>query len=176
MNTGLQDDHREAIVDSLNTLLADQSLLNMKTRNYHWNVVGPRFHDLHKFFETQYEELADMIDETAEVARQFGGTAAGTFDEFIKLSRLNEQPGKIPDENGMLQNLLDDHETIIRALRGDIERADEEYKAADAADFLTAILERHNKMAWMLRSTLGVPHRQAERKKRSSDELVGSHR
>lgn len=176
MNIGLEDEHREGIVDSLNTLLADQSLLYTKTRNYHWNVVGPRFNDLHKFFEAQYEELAEMIDETAEVARQFGGTAAGTLDEFIKLSRLREEPGTIPDENGMMQNLLDDHETIIRSLREDIEQADEEFKAADAADFLTGALEQHNKMAWMLRSMLGVPPRQREKKRRSSDELVGSRR
>src|SRR6187200_978399 len=122
INVGLSDEQRHGVVDTLNTLLADEHVLYVKTRNYHWNVVGPRFNDLHKFFEEQYTLLAEMIDETAENARQFGGVAAGTMKEFLDLSRLSEQPGHLPDENGMLQDLLDDHETVIRALREDIEK------------------------------------------------------
>jgi starvation-inducible DNA-binding protein len=174
LNVGLRDEYREAIVEALNTLLADQFLLYAKTRNYHWNVVGPRFNDLHKFFEEQYEQLDEMFDESAEMARQFGGTALGTLADFIVNSRLNEHSGEVPDENGMLKSLLDDHETIIRALRGDIDRCEDEYNAADAANFLTDSLEKHNKMAWMLRSMLGVAPRSAKKSRRTSDELVGS--
>jgi starvation-inducible DNA-binding protein len=176
LNVGLSAEQRAGVVETLNTLLADEHVLYIKTRNYHWNVVGPRFNDLHKFFEEQYTFLAQMIDETAENARQFGGVAAGTMAEFLELSRLKEQPGHVPDENGMLQDLLDDHETVIRALREDIEKADEEYEAADAADFLTAQLEAHNKMAWMLRSFLGTAPGKVNAKRRTSDELAGSRR
>ena len=176
LNVGLQDEHRERIVDALNILLSDQFLLYTKTRNYHWNVVGPRFNDLHKFFEEQYDELAEMIDETAEVARQFGGIAAGTMKQFAELSRLKEQPGRIPDESGMLNDLLADHETIIRSLRGDVERADEEFNAAEAADFLTGTIEKHNKMAWMLRSMLGVSPQNGRKDQQSSGDLAGSRR
>ena len=176
LNVGLQDEHRERIVDALNVLLADQFLLYTRTRNYHWNVVGPRFNDLHKFFEEQYDELAEMIDETAEVARQFGGVAAGTMKQFTDLSRLKEQPGHIPDESGMLNDLLNDHETIIRSLREDVERADEEFNAAEAADFLTSTIEKHNKMAWMLRSMLGTAPGKVNTDRRSSNDLAGSRR
>ncbi|MEJ7608170.1 MAG: DNA starvation/stationary phase protection protein [Bryobacteraceae bacterium] len=155
INSGLTDEQRLGVVEALNTLLSDQYLIYTKTRNYHWNVVGPRFHDLHQFFEQQYTELAGMIDETAENTRQFGGFAAGTMKQFIELSRLKEEPGSIPDEDGMLKNLLSDHETVSRGLRQDVDRAQDECKAADAADFLTAQLEAHNKLAWMLRSMLG---------------------
>lgn len=54
----------------------------------------------------------------------------------------------------MLRDLLNDHEQIIRSLREDIERADEDFNAPDAADFLASVLERHNKIAWMTRSLL----------------------
>jgi starvation-inducible DNA-binding protein len=174
VNVGLSAEQREGIVEALNTLLADQHVLYVKTRNYHWNVVGPRFNDLHKFFEEQYTVLAQMIDETAENARQFGGVATATMAEFVENSRLKEHPGHLPDDNGMVQDLLDDHEAIIRALRKDIEKADDQYEAADAADFLTTQLEAHNKMAWMLRSFLGTAPGKANAKRRSSDELVGS--
>lgn len=154
LNVGLKAEQLQGIVDSLNKLLADEQVLYAKTRNYHWNVVGPRFHSLHVFFESQYEELAEIIDEVAENARQFGGFACGTMTEYIGLARLKEQPGELPDEDGMIANLANDHDAVIRQLRKDIEKASEELEADDAADFLTSVLEKHNKMAWMLRSHL----------------------
>jgi starvation-inducible DNA-binding protein len=157
LNVGLDDDKRSGIVEALNILLSDEYLLYTKTRNYHWNVIGPRFHDLHLFFEKQYEQLDEIMDEVAENVRQFGGFALGTANEFIQTSRLKEAPGKHPEEDEMIADLLADHETIIRALREDIEKADEEYEAADAADFLTSVLEQHNKMSWMLRACLNRP-------------------
>ena len=152
VNTGLDVEKRGGVVDALNQLLADEFVLYTKTRKYHWNVVGPRFHDLHIFFEKQYEQLDEIMDEVAENARQFGGIALGTLAEFGKTTRLKEEPGVNPDADTMVKNLLADHETIARELREDIKKADEEFDAADAAEFLTSILEAHNKMAWMLRS------------------------
>jgi starvation-inducible DNA-binding protein len=154
LNVGLEEDKRGAIVETLNALLADEHVLYIKTRNYHWNVRGPRFNDLHKFFEAQYTEVADIIDEVAENARQFGGFAVATMSDFLQGSRLKEQPGEFPDDDTMIRNLLADHEAIIRQLRKDIDRATDQLGAPDAADFLTGVLEDHDKMAWMLRSYL----------------------
>ena len=154
INVGLSEEQRTGIVTSLNRLLADEHVLYIRTRNYHWNVVGPRFHSLHEFFEEMYDQLAETIDEVAENVRQFGGFACGTMAEFTKMARIKESPGRIPDQNDMLRDLLNDHESIIRSLREDIDKADEEYNAPDAADFLTEVLAQHNKMAWMIRSLL----------------------
>ena len=151
-NIGMNDGQREAVVEILNTLLADEYLLYTKTRNYHWNVVGPQFNDLHKFFEAQYEELDDFIDEVAERARALGGPAAGTLAEFVKRARLKEHPGKHPDAKGMLADLLADHESLIRHLRADLTTAMEKHGDAGTSDFLTGLMEKHEKMAWMLRS------------------------
>lgn len=49
----------------LNALLSDEYLLYTKTRNYHWNVVGPLFHSLHKFSEEQYKTLDEIVDEVS---------------------------------------------------------------------------------------------------------------
>jgi starvation-inducible DNA-binding protein len=176
INTGLNEDYRRGVVDMLNRLLADEHVLYIKTRNYHWNVTGPRFHSLHIFLEEQYNELAETIDEVAETARQFGGFAFGTMTEFLRESRLAEHPGRVPDEDTMLRDLLEDHQAIIRALRHDIDRSDEEYKAADAADFLTAVLEKHNKMAWMLRAFTPSNTRNAQVDLHAEDALTGSRR
>ena len=151
-NIGINDAQRGAVVEILNTLLADEYLLYTKTRNYHWNVVGPQFNDLHKFFESQYGELDGIVDEVAERARTLGGNAFGTLAEFTEHSRLKEQPGKVPDAKGMLASLLTDHEALIRNLRTDAEVTMDKHKDAGTNDFLVGLMEKHEKMPWMLRA------------------------
>src|SRR5690348_10568610 len=75
---------RSKITGTLAAVLADQHVLYQKTRNYHWNLTGHRFHTLHEFFEKQYRELVEAIDETAERIRMIGGTAPGSMAEFLK--------------------------------------------------------------------------------------------
>jgi starvation-inducible DNA-binding protein len=153
-NIGLASGQRDGVVEILSTLLADEYVLYTKTRNYHWNVVGPQFNDLHKFFEAQYEALDGFIDEVAERARTMGGRAVGTLAEFLELSRLEEQPKRAPEAREMIADLLADHETIVRALRADLESAMTTHKDAGTSDFLTGLMEKHEKMAWMLRAFL----------------------
>ncbi len=43
LNIGLALDCGNAVAELLNVFLADEYLLYTKTRNYHWNVVGPHF-------------------------------------------------------------------------------------------------------------------------------------
>lgn len=150
----LKDNHREGVVEILNTLLADEFVLATKTRNYHWNVAGPHFHDLHKFFDAQYEELDAVLDEVAERARALGGHAVGTLAEFLKLARFKEQPGKYPNAQEMTTKLLECHEAVIRQLRGDLEKCANKFDDAGTTDFLTGLMEQHEKMAWMLRAVL----------------------
>ena len=154
-NIGIRDGDRQAVIAILTTLLADEYVLYTKTRNYHWNVTGLQFNDLHKFFETQYEALDDIVDEVAERARTLGGRAAGTLEEFRKSTRLAEEPGAVPAARDMLSTLLADHETIVRALRADVDTVTEKHKDLGTADFLTGLMEQHEKMAWMLRAFLG---------------------
>ena len=153
-NIGLTEDQRNGVAAILNTLLADEYVVYTKTRNYHWNVVGPQFNDLHKFFEAQYTALNEIVDEVAERTRALGSKAMGTLTEFLKSTRLNEQPGQYPDARGMIAELLADHEAIIRHLRVDLETCLEKYHDAGTNDFLTGLMEQHEKMAWMLRAFL----------------------
>jgi starvation-inducible DNA-binding protein len=151
---GISEKDRDGVVKILNTLLADEYVLYTKTRNYHWNVVGPQFNDLHKFFEAQYTELNDVVDEVAERARAIGGPSAGTLAEFLELARVKERPGDRPAATKMIATLLADHEAIICTLRSDLETCAATYHDAGTSDFLTGLMERHEKMAWMLRAFL----------------------
>jgi starvation-inducible DNA-binding protein len=152
-NIGLSEEQCGAVVKILNTLLSDEYVLYTKSRNYHWNVLGPQFNDLHKFFQEQYTELSEIVDDTAERTRSLGGWALGTLQEFAQHARLKEHPGKYPNARDMIANLLADHETLVRQLRADLEAA-EKHHDMGTNDFLTGLMEKHEKMAWMLRSFL----------------------
>jgi starvation-inducible DNA-binding protein len=153
-NIGLSEEQCGGVAKILNTLLSDEYLLYTKTRNYHWNVLGPQFNDLHKFFEEQYTELTEIVDDTAERARALGAWALGTLTEFSQQARLSEHPGQYPRAREMIANLLADHEAIIRQLRTDLETCAEKYHDMGTSDFLTGLMEKHEKMAWMLRAFL----------------------
>ncbi len=157
VNIGLTDEQRKGVVDILTRTLSDEYLLYTKTRNYHWNVVGPQFNDLHKFFEAQYDEIDRIIDEVAERIRQLGANAPATLAEFSRHTRLVENPGEYPDARAMIENLRADHETTIRYLRSDLEAVGGKYSDMGTNDFLTGLMEIHEKMAWMLRSYLEGP-------------------
>lgn len=154
INIGLDEKCRFGSAEILNHLLSDEYVLYTKTRNYHWNVTGKDFSQLHKFFEEQYEALDEILDEVAERVRQVGFNAFGTLAQFSKFARIKEQVGDLPAADKMIANLLADHETIIRSLREDLKKADEDYNDAGTSDFLTGIIEQHEKMAWMLRAHL----------------------
>ena len=150
---GVKDDARKKIVETLNIRLSDEYVLYTKTRKYHWNVIGPRFHQLHEFFKEQYEILDEMVDEIAERARQLGGKSLGTLDEFARNSSINEEPGQNPDAQTMISNLLNDHERVIKTLRKNADEA-EELEDMVTNDFFLEAAQKHEKMAWMLRAHL----------------------
>jgi starvation-inducible DNA-binding protein len=150
---GITDKERARVAKLLARDLADTFVLAAKTRKFHWNVTGDSFHELHLLFDQHYEQLEGSIDEIAEYIRQIGFKSPGTLQEYLELTQLKEHPGVNPSSKQMIQELLNDHETIIRQLRKDIEAA-EDYNEAGAADFLTGLLEEHQKMAWFLRAYL----------------------
>jgi starvation-inducible DNA-binding protein len=151
---GLSEEVRDRVTGILNRTLADEHALYVKTRNYHWNVTGPQFHSLHEMLEEFYQKLAPLADEVAERVRMMGGRALGTMAEFSQQTRLSEQPGEAPEARQMIQNLLADHEQIIRDLRQDVDVCADELKDQGTADFLTGLMEQHEKMAWMHRAFL----------------------
>ena len=55
-----------AHTDSLTRILARTFRLYVQTHGYHWNVEGPEFRQLHGFFEEQYQDLWNSLDEIAE--------------------------------------------------------------------------------------------------------------
>lgn len=154
-NIGITEKNLKGIATLLSTVLADAVVLYTKTRKFHWNVEGESFMELHKLFENQYTQLEESIDEIAERINKLGSPTIGTMQEFLQLSGLKEAPGKYPDQKSMIKELLNDNETVIKALRKSIDDCEDKFSDKGTADFLTNLMESHETIAWTLRRYLG---------------------
>lgn len=152
INIGLTDEQRHGVIGLLNQDLADSYLLLVKTKKYHWDVVGPQFRTLHELWQEQYEVITENIDAYAERIRALGGYPLGTAESFVQKATIKEHPGDLPNSNEMVSRLVVDHETMIRNLRDHIDSCSDKFHDEGTADFLTGIMEQHEDMAWMLRS------------------------
>lgn len=151
VDIGLEKDDMKAVSDLLNNVLANLTVLAVKTKNYHWNVSGIHFNDLHKFFEKQYDKLADEQDEVAERVRMLGMRPLGNMQEFIDHATLKEEERVDLDAISMLRSLLADQEELIKQLRDGVDKCQEEHDDEGNGDFLNNLMQEHEKDAWMIR-------------------------
>lgn len=152
INIGLSEEQRSGVSKLLNSDLANAYLLLIKTKKFHWDVVGPQFRSLHQLWEEHYKALTINIDSLAERVRTLGFFPVGTAAGFLEYGSIKEQSDNIPLATEMVSQLVDDHEEIIRNLREHVDQAGEELGDQGTADFLTGLMEQHEEMAWMLRS------------------------
>lgn len=135
----------------LATILSNEMTLYVKTRKFHWNISGNSFMELHKLLEEQYRVLEANIDEVAERINQLGEKTIGTMKEFIQNSTLKEAPNEYASQKNMLAELLQNHEQLVTEFRDYIPVFENETNDIGSADFVTGLLQEHEKMAWILR-------------------------
>ncbi|MEI3789388.1 MULTISPECIES: Dps family protein [unclassified Chryseobacterium] len=152
--TEIQEANSQAVADELIRILADENLLYIKSKNAHWNIEGPDFYDMHVFFESQYVQLDKMIDSVAERIRTIGHYAPATLKSYLSFTHLTEQTLEKNDSQGFIRELLADHQSLILILRGHIKSFGDEFQDLGTADFITGLMQTHEKMAWFLRSYL----------------------
>lgn len=137
-------------IKELKQLLADTYGLYLKTQNYHWNVKGPNFHSLHALFETQYKELAEMVDTLAERILILGGKTPATFKELSELTKISYGDSQI-SANEMIADLCSDQKRIVSDLKKLIsaaQPANDEGTVAMASD----LISKHEKACWILQN------------------------
>ncbi len=135
-------------VKELNILLADYQLYYQKLRNYHWNIVGKSFFDLHEKFEEMYDDAKLKIDEIAERILTLRKHPVSNLSDYLKLSNLEESASNINDVS-MVNNLLDDHGKVIRQMRKVVEVADRNGDEG-TIDLVGAYIRELEKTSWML--------------------------
>jgi starvation-inducible DNA-binding protein len=151
---GIIPENRAQVAHILNILLADEFVLFTKTKNAHWNIEGTNFHSLHLFFEEQFKTLDDIVDSVAERIRSLGHYAPATLKSFIDLTHFSEELHEKNDGPGFIKELLNDHESLIIQFRENVNHFANDLKDAGTSDYITSLIETHEKMAWMLRAHL----------------------
>lgn len=152
---GLSKKDLELSVKCLNHLLADQKTLYTKTQNFHWNVSGNSYMELHKLFEKQYDELAECIDQTAERIVQLDAVPLSSMKEFLAETSLQEAEGKKRPQDEMLKTLLEDHRHVATEIRKSITETIKDSDDEVTRDFLIKQLTFHEEQVWILRKYVG---------------------
>ena len=148
---GISKDDRQSVAEALKHVLADSYTLYLQTHNFHWNVTGPLFRELHLMFEEHYTELAEAVDEIAERIRTLGIAAPGTYKAFSELSAIKEVDG-VPEANDMVKILTQSHEQVVKTCRKALKIAQDAEDESSAA-LVSDRMRIHEKTAWMLRAS-----------------------
>lgn len=145
---GLDSNKTTKTVEELNILLADYHLYYQKLRNFHWNVIGKSFFDLHEKFEELYDDAKLKVDEIAERILTLRFQPTSNFSEYLKDSNLAESPSDISDSK-MIEILLEDHGLLLKQMRKVVDIAD---KGGDEGtiDLIGAYIRELEKTSWML--------------------------
>jgi starvation-inducible DNA-binding protein len=142
----------ETLQELMKKVLADTFAMYLKSHNYHWNVEGPMFPQLHEFFGNLYEELHGAVDPIAEEIRALDAYAPGSFTRFLELTDIEDEMN-IPMAIEMVSRLREDNQKVLTTLNMSFALANE-FNLQGLADFIAGRIDVHNKHAWMLRSIL----------------------
>ncbi len=147
---GWSDEETEEITETLNKLLANYSIHYQKLRNYHWNVRGSDFFDLHEQFEQQYNEALQNIDDIAERIRIFGKTPLSTLKEYLETSEIKETGSQLSSEL-MVRELLSDYRILLQYMFDVVETA-AKYSDSGTEEMVKVFINHVEKHHWMLTS------------------------
>jgi len=135
-------------VEQLNILLADYHLYYQKLRNFHWNIIGKSFFDLHEKFEEMYDDAVLKIDEIAERVLTLRFQPTSNYSDYLKISNLEESDSEHTDAE-MVTILLQDHGKILSQMRKVIKVADDGNDEG-TIDLIGAYIRELEKTSWML--------------------------
>lgn len=147
------DSNLHSITEELHKVLADEVILFIKNKNYYWNIEAENFFEMRHFYKLHSDQLEEIIEMTANLIRIFGSQTQTRLADYISTTNLMEQP-YTNFTRDQLKYLVASHETIINNLRRLAGVFNSKNNKIEAASFASRILLRHEKLAWMLRSSL----------------------
>ena len=141
----------EQLIKAAKIAFASQYSFYIKAHQFHWNVTGINFQELHSLFETIYSEVYGSIDDFAEKIRALGAYAPGALSRFSMLSYVDDETEILPGE-AMVAELLEDCDKMRRVIKLVYDIAEQEGEHG-FSNFLAERLDAFGKHAWMLRAT-----------------------
>ncbi|GMQ27264.1 Dps family protein [Algoriphagus sp. oki45] len=149
---GLEIKESKNLVKTLNKLLANYQVYYQNLRNFHWNVSGPNFFELHAKFEELYTTANTQVDEVAERILTLGQRPFSSYAEYIEHSGL-EEAKEVEDAKKMVEIVRDNLNHLLNLERKTLEEASEngdEGTVTLMSDYITA----KEKVVWMLSAYL----------------------
>ncbi|UKN00272.1 DNA starvation/stationary phase protection protein [Paracrocinitomix mangrovi] len=140
------------IILNLNELLANYQVHFHKLQNFHWNVKGRDFFELHEQFETMYNKAFKNVDLVAERIRVFGKTPVSSMNEYLGLADLKEAKTDLSGEY-MVREILQDYETLLSCMIETIEQANKNGDAG-TTDMINGFIKEMEKDHWQLSAWL----------------------
>ena len=151
MNTDLADSDRANVIDLLNHDVIDAYLLLVKTKKYHWDVVGSQFLPLHHLLEEQNIVLSGIINSITDRIKSLGGSPVGIVAGCFQLFLIKEHFAHAPLVVSMVERLVEDRQQIVRNLHEHVHICHHQYQDRVTADLLTDLIEKYAEMNWILR-------------------------
>lgn len=145
---GMDRDKVEGTVNELNTLLSNYHLYYQNLRNFHWNIQGENFLDLHEKFEQLYDDARLKIDEIAERILTLRMRPVSQFSEYLKKAKVDEA-GRVEEDLEMVNIILENHRILIENMRRVIKAADS-VGDEGTIDMVGGFLSNLEKVSWML--------------------------
>lgn len=137
-----------ATIAALNTLLADYHMYYQKLRNFHWNITGKSFFELHLKFEELYNDSLLKIDEIAERILTLRHRPLSNYTEYLQASSIKEAAINLTADD-MVDEILRDNTILVNQLKIVIEEAG---NANDdgTLDIVGTYIKDLEKLSWML--------------------------
>lgn len=136
------------VIIEMNILLADYHMYYQKLRNFHWNILGKNFFDLHEKFEELYVDARVKIDEIAERILTLRYHPMSNYSDYIKTSSIEESSSKLKDTE-MVREILEAHRMLLRQMTKVINKADS-IGDEGTVDLIGAYIRELEKTSWML--------------------------
>jgi len=147
------DNSTKALAAALNGALADHLALFVKTKNFHWHVHGPRFHDLHLLFDSQAQQILSVTDAIAERVRKNDAATLTSIGAIAGTTRIADQDSTSLDADAMVKELRDDNAKLVARLK-EVKEAAEEAGDNATSGIVDEWTDFAEERVWFLREVL----------------------
>lgn len=156
-----QDEKMMPTVISLNTLLADYHVYYQNLRNFHWNIIGKNFFDLHPKFEQLYGDASLKIDEIAERILTLNHHPVSRISDYLEISSLKEVNSFLEGQE-MVQASIENQVHLLKQIKEVLEKAK---KAGDEGtmDLMSGYIRQLEKETWMLKAWGKAPNEKLQK-------------
>ncbi len=141
------------ITEDLNLFLSNLNVFYRKLQNYHWNIIGEDFFDVHTKLEELYNNINNQIDEIAEHILSMGQMPLGRMKDYLDITQITEAENEKKSSKHIFETILKDYNILVENVTKIKEDADNQNKYSTSA-LMDEYLLNYEKNIWMIKQFL----------------------